>query len=85
MKMVACLQISSLFKVGRGDPSWGCRAKVHQHWREVLGQQHIVWFDVPDIENAYLYFWACTMNRCRTEFLDTVTYELKVETICAVP
>ena len=48
--MVACLQIGGLFKVGRGNPGWGRGAKVHQHRRVVLGQQHIVRFDVPVLE-----------------------------------
>ena len=48
--MVACLQIGGLFEVGRGNPGWGRGAKVHQHRRVVLGQQHIVRFDVPVLE-----------------------------------
>ena len=48
--MAPCLQIGSLFKVGRGNPGWGCGAKVHQHRRVVLGQQYIVRFDVPELE-----------------------------------
>ena len=48
--MVACLQIGGLFKVGRGNPGRGRGAKVHQHRRVVLGQQHIVRFDVPVLE-----------------------------------